>query len=101
MTQRDRLLYALRRAGTFGVSTVDAAQGVYGAPILRLAARVKELRDEGFDIGTVRLPDGTAKYVLVEASRSRNVEVVEHPPALAGVPTDSPSEVLFEELEWI
>lgn len=53
MTQTDRVLAALHDAGPTGVTQVDfslphVVDG--GAPITRLAARIKDLRDQGFRI---------------------------------------------------
>ena len=102
MTQKDRVLKALERSGAFGVTTVDAASGVLGEPILRLAARIDELRQEGHVIKTVTLKNRTARYVLVKASQSRTGgEVVESPAISDGGLADSPSEALWSELEWV
>lgn len=65
MTQKERILKALRAAGERGVTTVDMVNGSLGEPILRGAARIEELRDEGFAIKTLKLKNRTARYVLV------------------------------------
>jgi hypothetical protein len=66
MTQRDRVLAALRRAGPQGVGQVDIVTGrIDGrAAILRGPSRINELRAAGFAIETKRESDGTARYVL-------------------------------------
>lgn len=53
MSQRDRVLAALYAAGTAGITQVDfmlpnVCDG--GAPITRVAARIEELRGEGFRV---------------------------------------------------
>lgn len=65
-TQRSRVLAALR-AHPAGVNeTAFAAPRVLdgGSPILRVAARIFELRSEGHDIRTARERNGTATYRL-------------------------------------
>jgi hypothetical protein len=69
MTQKERILKALRAAGERGVTTVDMVNGSLGEPILRGAARIEELRDEGFAIKTVKLKNRTARYVLVMSAQ--------------------------------
>lgn len=67
MTQTARVLAALTRAGDDGISAVDfAAPNVCdgGKPIMRVAARVKDLRDEGFRIETDGERNGCAVYKL-------------------------------------
>ncbi len=65
-TQRDMLLDHLRINGLRGVTPADA----YGWGCMRLAARVADLRAEGFDIRTETVTTGSgariARYVLVE-----------------------------------
>lgn len=67
-TQRDRVADRLLSAGA--VSTVDflgprVIDG--GEPILRLPARVDELRQRGWTIRTERETNRTARYVLLSA----------------------------------
>lgn len=72
MTQVDRVLAALSRAGARGITAVDfAAPNVCdgGKPIMRVAARVKELRDAGFQIETDGERDSCAIYRLVLPDR--------------------------------
>lgn len=71
MTQRQRVLAALEDAGASGVSPVDflgphVIDG--GAPILRVAPRVEELRKQGYRISSYRQPDSTVRYVLLPDS---------------------------------
>jgi hypothetical protein len=67
VNQRERVLKALQDAGLRGITQVDflrfpTVDG--GPPITRVAARVQELRDEGYEIlsGTTR--DRCAVYIL-------------------------------------
>jgi hypothetical protein len=67
VTQRDRVLAQLKRTGR--VSPVDfllpdVCDGL--KPILRVAPRVMELRDDGYSIETSTAPNGTAIYELVQ-----------------------------------
>jgi len=67
VSQRDRILRALRNAGDRGVTQVDflgfpAVDG--GAPITRVAARIEELRKEGHPIVNVGTRDKCAIYRL-------------------------------------
>lgn len=66
LTQRDRVLAALRRAGRGGLTQIDfhgphVVDG--GAPITRLAPRIQELRERGHWIDA-RRDRGLARYVL-------------------------------------
>ena len=67
MTQKERILRMLNQRGGLGVTPVDF-QGPDvidgGKPILRLAARVGDLRDDGYVIRTFKKGQ-VAKYVLV------------------------------------
>jgi hypothetical protein len=67
-TQNARVLAALWKAGPAGVTTADfLAPAVIdgGKPIVRLPARVNDLREAGHVIVTHREPNHTARYVLV------------------------------------
>jgi len=111
MTQKERILKALRAAGERGVTTVEMVNGSLGEPILRGAARIEELRDEGFAIKTLKLKNRTARYVLVMSSQPASRGVVDFDTTGSGVdslpmgdPVDWTSEVsLFDdsELEWV
>jgi hypothetical protein len=71
VTQADRLLTALTRAGAKGITSVDFIRYPTidgGPPILRIAARVKDLRNEGFNIITEGERDGVAVYKLEQHS---------------------------------
>jgi hypothetical protein len=67
-TQVERVLSLLREraAGGHPLNTVDllAPTTDGGKPILRLPARINELRGAGFAIATSRAPNGTANYFL-------------------------------------
>jgi hypothetical protein len=68
-TQRDRVLGRLRAAGEAGVSPEDfLLPGVVdgGKPILRLAARIHELVEDGLKIETRRCPNGVTRYALAD-----------------------------------
>jgi hypothetical protein len=72
MTQKDRILSALRFEGTRGITAVDfSSPHVYDGdkPIMRVAARVHELREEGHDIVTQGERQGCDVYVLRAAPR--------------------------------
>jgi hypothetical protein len=63
MTDRDRILLRMYRIGS--VSPIDfAAPDVCddGKPIMRVAARIKDLRDRGYTIRSSRAANGTAIY---------------------------------------
>lgn len=62
MTQRDRTLMLLQRAGSEGVSTAAFLE----AYIPRFSARIEELRREGFQIARERLRQGSFKYTLTD-----------------------------------
>lgn len=62
--QVDRILLALRSGP---VSPIDfAAPNVIdgGLPVMRVAARVQDLRDRGYEISTMTAANGTAVYTL-------------------------------------
>jgi hypothetical protein len=84
LTQRERVLRLLQHK-PHGVSPYDftppTADG--GKPIMRVAARILELRDEGLDIETRTSPNGAALYVLVPTCP----EPTPDPPAPADGPT--------------
>jgi hypothetical protein len=61
MSQRERILSALDAAGVRGVSTTDFLLPDvidHGAPIIRMAARVAELRKQGYRIAGGALKNG-------------------------------------------
>ena len=67
MTQTERVLEALARAGARGITQVDflrypTADG--GPPITRVAARVEELRDQGYCIVSGERRDKCVVYRL-------------------------------------
>jgi hypothetical protein len=68
MTQVKRVRMALERAGKRGVTPVDFMGPIVidgGPPILRLAARILDLRNDGLAIEASTDPNGVARYVLV------------------------------------
>jgi hypothetical protein len=76
MTQRDRVLAALRHAGPAGLTQVDFLGPQvcdHGKPITRVAARVNELRDQGFTISSGGTRHGCAVYVLKEQPSATTV----------------------------
>lgn len=65
LTQRDRVLRQLERTGHVSPEDFllpDVCDGL--APILRVAPRIGELRDQGLPIVTGTTRHGTALYVL-------------------------------------
>lgn len=69
MTQTNRVLAALYRAGRAGITQVDfALPNVIdgGAPITRVAARIKDLRDTGVRIEVIGTRHSCAVYALVQ-----------------------------------
>ena len=67
MTQNDRVLALLRQRGDQGLNTADLmAPAVDGRkPILRLAARIFDLQQQGYRIRSVRRSNATVSYFLV------------------------------------
>lgn len=69
LSQKDRVLRLLRQRGNRGITAVDflgpyVADG--GKPITRVAARVQDLRDAGYDVQTVGKRNQCAVYVLMD-----------------------------------
>jgi hypothetical protein len=67
LTQRDRVLQALQRVGSHGLTQVDFQPPSVidgGAPITRVAARIEELRDAGHRIDSTGRRDKCVIYVL-------------------------------------
>ena len=67
MTQKQRVLRALERQQGLGVKSIDFDAGRVidgGKPIRRLAARIGELRDEGYVIRS-RTKNGICTYTLI------------------------------------
>lgn len=70
MTQKDRVLKSLRVAGSRGITQADWT-GAYaqtpdgGAPITRLAARVLDLKQQGYTIKNGPLRDSCRVYSLI------------------------------------
>ena len=70
MTQVDRVLAAVTRAGARGITAVDfAAPDVIdgGKPIMRVAARINDIRNDGIAIVTDGERNGCAVYKLASA----------------------------------
>lgn len=73
MNQTDRVLAELRRAGARGVTAVSfAAPNICdgGPPIMRLAARIAELRGAGHKITDGGRTGAVKRYVLEEPQRA-------------------------------
>jgi hypothetical protein len=66
VTQQERVLHMLRTAGARGVTNAQFAT----AYLPRFSARIKELRERGFDITTERLGEGRFRYVLHTTERA-------------------------------
>ena len=102
MTQCERVLALLRERGESGVNTAEFQELPIvdgGAPILRLAARIDNLKHRGFAITSRRQPNGTSTYTLVSelgVERDRTDAPVGQPTvpqATAGVPVAPSSPV--------
>ena len=67
MTQNERVLKLLRARAGEGVNTTDlmAPDADGGKPILRLAARIDDLRRRGHGFEVRRRSNGTTTYVLL------------------------------------
>jgi hypothetical protein len=104
MTQRERVLTALEAHGVVGVKTTDFLLPDViddGSPIIRLAARVKDLRDEGYRIRSYTELNGVCRYVLVpnetvqgpvlsdEPDTADLFDAGEYAPASSGWPDDT------------
>lgn len=66
MTQTEAILDLLRERGPLGITPLEALEE---ARCFRLAARIKDLREQGHDIRTYTIPTKGAhhaRYVLVE-----------------------------------
>lgn len=73
LTKKQLTLNLLRSAGDTGVDNRELNH----AGIWRYSARIKELRDEGYNIRTVRLEQGHFRFILTEPSRSSGHDSVE------------------------
>lgn len=70
MTQADRVLASLQRAGEHGVTQVDWLRSPTpdgGPSITRLAARIQDLKDRGYRFEVRGTRAKCAVYVLVES----------------------------------
>jgi hypothetical protein len=111
MTQTQRVLKALERAGPQGISAshFDGSLPVVdgGRQIKRLAARIAELRGDGHEIASVSTKSCGAKFVryvlqaTTAARQSNAVEVVDD--STLGGDCDFDELPLFDdaELEWV
>ena len=82
MIRRRLALEALRDAGKHGVTTAGLLKAGAGS---RYGARLKELREEGHEISSVRLRDGEWLYTLVSEP---DVELCRDGEAAHSQPTD-------------
>ena len=92
-TQTQRVLAALKAEGSRGITAVDfAAPHVWddGPPIMRVAARINELRLEGHNIVDGGTRDGVKVYRLVSAPAA---PAAEQPPAEG-------TDALFDAPKW-
>lgn len=81
-TQRTRVLRALEHAGSRGITSVDfqlpdVIDG--GAPILRVAARIEELVDDGYRIVDHGKRDRCKVYALASTSEEVSPEPLKQP----------------------
>lgn len=65
-TQKERILDKLERAGAKGVSNIDLNQICF-----RYSARLKDLRDEGYQISTIRVKDSIFTFILHKQETSQ------------------------------
>ncbi len=89
--QWQKILELLRRNGKAGVLTSDFLR----MPVARYSSRLKELRNQGYEISTERITEGCFKYVLVSEPLTpkelptfqprRKQTAQEHPPLFAGI----------------
>ena len=87
MTQVDRLLAALDRAGTRGLTRVDfqpphVVDG--GAPILNIPGRVYDLHQAGIETVVTGERDGCSVYVLASKLEALREEAAPEPSAPTG-----------------
>ena len=59
--QRQKIIELLRRNGKAGLLTGD----FLAMPCVRYSSRLRELRQQGYDISTERITEGCFKYVLM------------------------------------
>jgi hypothetical protein len=74
MTQTDRVLAALTRAGARGITRVDfqlpdVCDG--GTPILNIPGRIYDLRNAGIEIAEIGRRQACVVYVLARSVRAR------------------------------
>ena len=100
MTQRDRVLAALALGPVSPISFIRHPTVDGGPPILRVAARIHELRADGHEITETRAPDGTAVYTLASprSSRAGNTAPPPSDPG-AGEPLFNPA--AYERPGWM
>ena len=94
MTQTDRLLAALDRAGTRGITRVDfqppnVVDG--GDPILNIPGRIYDLHQAGIDTVVTGERDGCSVYVLASTLEAPIKEATPEPSAPAGTLFDAPA----------
>lgn len=80
MTQADRVLAALTRAGSHGITQTDFIRYPTldgGPPITRLAARIEELRDSGFVITSGERRDRCVIYRIDLTSEGQLFAIAE------------------------
>lgn len=80
MTQADRIHAALQAGPVQSTDFLDPADG--GPPILRVAARIYDLRQQGHTIRETRNANGTSTYILTAGAPS---------PPSEGLPETVPS----------
>ncbi len=92
MTQRARTLRALLRVGARGLTAADFASGQTcddGPPIMRLAARVQELRDSGLTITSTGRRGPLAVYVIEPTDQALTMaRPLARPPARQDPPNE-------------
>ncbi len=94
MTQVNRVLAALQHGPVLSTDFLRPADG--GDPIIRVAARILELREQGYEIVADRMDNRVARYTLVSAPESTAKSMPPRPSAVEGHRTDSSAGLLFD-----
>jgi len=85
MTQLDRVVKVLMDRGWVYRTDFRAPDVIdQGDPILNLGERIRDLRSDGWQIKTVRMPNGTAKYELEAMPATAVDEGSDEPSTLFG-----------------
>lgn len=94
MTQREQVLRMLQRAGEDGVSTAAFLE----ARLPRFSARIQELRREGHTIESIRVREGSWRYLL---SGAESVPAAFEGSAPSPEPQETTLSAYDPEAEWL